>query len=703
MPHGLIKCSVTSLLAAMLLIAISAAAGVVRAETPYPNYYISPDNYYLKIPAPYVPDGYISLDNDEAGGFKKPQDLFVDRNDALYVADTENKRVVKLDEDGNVLLIVGAGGEQDGPAALTSPTGVFVDEEGGIYVTDSLKQRIVQYDAEGRFVREIGKPASPLLGDQFKYQPVKVIVDSRKYFYVVNSGDHKGLLMLDREGGFRGYFGGNRVEATWFDSLIRFLYDQKQRAGTYVNLPYSFNNVALAPDGYIYATTTGAASKQIRKFNMVGGDIYPDAGRNFADQSLSWKTDKTQNFIDATIDEQGNMTVLDQTFGRMYQYDVDGRALFAFGSNGQGVGNTLSGVAIEADSRGNLYVLDEMLNIVLKFRKTQFSSLVHEANELYSEGKYRESFEPWRQVRDYNNFYELALQAMGQIEMRRDDYADALGYFREAYDKGGYSDAFYEYRRQYVKERFDMIASSAVAVLIVVYVFFKYRRKIGGRWRGRIRKSRMMKSVLRALDVIRYAYRVMMHPFLGYEELRYEDKGKWSHAAALMALFVLAFTSDYWLVSFLYEPVPPQFVNWEQVILQPLLIWIIWSVTSFGIATITDGEGRWRDVFIATAYNFTPFIFFSIPINLLTHILTFKEQHFIQLFETVLLLWSVFLFYVSVKETHNYETGKAIGIMGVTAVSCVIFVLLFMLVFGLGMNFVDFVRAIAREAAYVGY
>jgi len=700
--RGFIHYTVASL--AVFLLLVSAASGRAEAKTPYPNYYISPDNFYLKIPAPYVPDGYFSLDNHEAGGFKKAQDLFVDRHDHLYIADTENKRVVKTDADGNVLLIVGAGGEEAGAGALTSPSGVFVDEEGGIFVADSVGERIVQYDAEGAFVREIGKPSSPLLGDSFKYQPVKVVVDRRNYFYIVNSGDHKGLLMLDRNGEFRGYFGGNRVEATWFDSLVRLLYSQEQRAGTYLNLPFSFNNVALAPDGYIYATTTGAESKQIRKFNMVGGDIYPNGDRDFTDPSLHGEP-QNQNFVDVAIDGQGNMTILDRTFGRMYQYDVGGRALFAFGSNGQGIGNTLSATSVEADSKGNLYVLDEMLNIVLKFRKTEFSGMVHEANALYNDGKYEQSFEPWERVRENNNFYELALQAMGQIEMRQDDYAEAMAYFRLAYDKGGYSEAFYEYRRQYVKTHFDVIATATLAVLASVYLYFKLRNGRRGRRSTAERNgsSRILKLVKRGIDFFRYAYRVMRHPFLGYEELRYENKGKWKHAFVLIALYALATSSNFWLSSFLYMPVPPQFVDWTNVIVQPILFWVVWSVANYGIATITDGEGRWRDVFIATAYNFTPFIFFTIPLNLATHLITFKELNFVQLFNTALLLWSAFLFYVSVRETHSYETGKAVGIMGLTAVSCVILVLLYMTIFGLGMNFVDFTRAIAREAFYAGY
>jgi len=670
------------------------------AATPFPNYYISPDGFYLKVPAPYVPDGTIALDGQPGGGLKKPQDLFIDGEDHLFIADTENHRVVKTDNKGNILLVIGAGEGDSDKGKLSAPRGIFVDGDGMIYVTDSTKQRIVQYDKEGKFVRELGKPTSPLLGENLVYQPVKVIVDNRKYFYVVNQGDQKGLMMLDSEGQFRGYFGGNRVQATLATTIIRLLYNQQQRAGSYVNLPYSFNNVSLAPDGYIYSTTTGLSTKQVRKFNAVGGDIYPGSS-DFTDYSFDYDN-RTQNFVDSVIDDSGNMTIVDQTYGRMYQYDVSGRLLFAFGSNGSNVGNFNSAVAISMDRKGNLYVLDQNLNLIHRFRPTEFTSLVHKANVLYNEGKYNESFAPWQRVRDHNNFYELALQAMGQSELRQEEYSGAMDYFKAAYDKKGYSDAFYEYRREYVKEHFDVIASSVLAAVLVLYIALKLNSRRRRKGKALTEGRPAFRPLLAAAGFIKEAFWVMTHPFQGYEALKYENKGKWSKALLLMGLYIIVSILQIVLISFTFEEYPIQFVDWEYIILYPLLYWVLWSVVSYGLTTISSGEGRLREVFIATSYSFTPFIFFSIPLTLLTHLMTLKESKFYDLFGNVLLIWVIFLLYVSVRETHSFDTGKAFGISILTVLGSVIMILLVFVLYGLGMNLIDFAQQIAREAFYVG-
>ncbi|UVI27562.1 YIP1 family protein [Paenibacillus spongiae] len=698
--HQLIRKIAFSSIVAIIAAAVILPAAAL-AKTPYPNYYISPDNFYLKVPAPYVPDGFISLDDQPEGGLKKAQDIFIDHNNHLYIADTENKRVVKMDNNGKVLKLFGVSENASDPGVLSSPRGVFVDEEGMVFVADTGKERIVQYDEDGKYIKEFGKPDSVLLGADFKYQPTKIVVDSRKYFYVVNQGDQKGLMMLDSEGGFRGYFGGNRVEATFATTLIRLLYNKEQRAGSYVKLPYSFNNVSISPDGYVYASTTGLSSNQIRKLNAVGGDVYPAAGYNFKDRSFNYDS-LQQNFTDVTVDADGNMTIIDKSYGRMYQYDVSGRMLYAFGSNG--IGKGLFGVvsSLSVDSNGYLYALDELRGGIHKFRPTEFTKLVHKANSFYNEGKYEESFGPWEEVRKRNNFYELALVAMGQTNLRQEEYAQAMDYFKNAYDKAGYSDAFYEFRRLYVKENFDFIATTVVVVLVAIFILFRFRSRMKWRLTDRTKQLAVLRAWLAVWRFIKLAFRVMTKPFLGFEELRYEDKGRWKHAFILIGLYVGANILNIFIVSYLYESIPIQFVDWQQVILFPFLYWVIFSTVNYMLTTIMGGEGRWRDVFIATAYVFTPYIFFSVPLTLLTHILTFKEARFYDLFSLVLVIWMVFLFYVNVRETHSYETGQAIGITLLTGIGSVILVGLYLVLYGLGLNVIDFVEQVAREAFFVG-
>jgi len=672
--------------AGMLFSILAMAPERAEAEAPYHAYYIGPDYSVMPVPVPYEPDRRMDLDQENIGGLKKPQDLFIDGEDRIYVADTGNNRIVVTDPSGTAARIVGEG-------VLRDPRGVFVDDQGQMYVADAGNRRIVKFAADGSVLREFPQPESPLLGDDFIYQPVKVVVNSYNYIFVVSQGSEKGLLMLDQEGNFRGFFGANRVEATFTDILLRLVYTREQRRGSVINLPYSFNNVAISHDGYIYTTTTGLSSKQVRKLNAVGGDIYPDADRNFADPTLMFR-EPAQNFIDVAVDRLGNMTLLDKQWGHLYQYDASGRMMFAFGSNGEDIGEFAIPSSIAVDSQGIIYVLDEAKNTVHSFRPTRFARLVQEANRLYNEGRYEESIEPWREVLKLDSYYELALQAIGQSLLREGRYDEAMYYFRQAYDKANFSKAYYEKRKLEIRGNFEQAATPVVLGAAALFAGQRWMRRRGMPLRHRIAAS--------PLGWFRLPLRVMFHPVQGFEALRYEDKGRVRDGLLLILLYLIVEVLCIISVSFLYEERPIQFVNWTDVAMFAIVPWLLWSVVHYGITTIADGEGRFRDVLTGTAYCFMPWIVFSLPIALVTNLLTLQEKNFVDLFTLVINAWVVVLLYFKIRETHNYSTWMAVWIMFCTVIGCLAVIGLFFIMAGMSVQTTDFVRQLFKEVTYIG-
>ncbi|HEY0827385.1 MAG TPA: YIP1 family protein [Bacilli bacterium] len=688
------------LLSAAFLAGVAAGLpGKADAAVPYPSYFFTADDFILPVPAPYEPAGNINTEGHiDAGPLSKPQDLFIDDNDQIYIADSGNNRVISMDRTGKIRYILGNDeGQTPETGKLADPRGVFVDPLGDIYIADTGNKRIVLYNKDGKFVKSFGQPKSELLGANYSYQPVKVVVDSRKYFYVVSQGNLKGLMMLDTEGEFRGFFGANKVQANFFDAVVHMVYSKEQRQGRVVNLPYSFNNVTLSPEGFIYATTTGQDNKQVRKMNAVGGDIMPEPDFNYTDWSFNWEGSR-QNFFDAAVDDKGNMTIIDQQFGRIYQYDEAGRMLFAFGSNGSGNGLTGSPSSIEVDSKGNLYVLDALRNQIQVFKPTPFTELIHKANVFYNEGQYEKSFLPWQEVLKLDNYYELALEAMGQTRLRQDRYEEAMGYFKQAYDKQGYSDAFYEYRRLLVRNNFEFVATPILIGLAAIYAGMKmlsFRK----RKRKKHQADRPKRSVY-IIRLIRQAYWVMTHPVQGFEALRYDNKGHIMDALVIMAAYAAVNVLNRISISFLYEGYPIEFVNWGELVLNSIMPWMIWSVVNYGITTISGGEGRFRDVLTGTAYCFTPFIFFSLPLTLLTHALTLKEQNFYDLFGLALVIWAVFLLFVKVKETHSYDFRHAVYVMVGTFIGCIVMIGLYLVLYGMALNLYDFASQIVKEVLF---
>lgn len=88
-------------------------------------------------------------------GLAFPSDVFVDGNGDLYIADTGNYTVRKIDAASNTVSTVGGNGKErfsgDGDSALNAqfyePRAVAVDDEDNVYIADTYNSRIRKVDA----------------------------------------------------------------------------------------------------------------------------------------------------------------------------------------------------------------------------------------------------------------------------------------------------------------------------------------------------------------------------------------------------------------------------------------------------------------------------------------------------------------------------------------------------------------------------
>jgi sugar lactone lactonase YvrE len=89
--------------------------------------------------------------------------LALDRKGNMYIADTENNRIRKVDRDGIIHTVAGAGKEgysgDGGPAteaALNLPTGIAVDGEGNLFIACHHNSRIRKVDKDGTITTVAG-------------------------------------------------------------------------------------------------------------------------------------------------------------------------------------------------------------------------------------------------------------------------------------------------------------------------------------------------------------------------------------------------------------------------------------------------------------------------------------------------------------------------------------------------------------------
>ena len=160
--------------------------------------------------------------------FSFPRSLALDPMGNIYVVDTQSHRIRRINTAGEISTFAGTGedgdGEEDGKLAteteLSFPAGVATDAEGNVYVADSLNHRIRKIDVNGIMTTIAGTGAPYSGGDggpateaQIPY-PVAVASDARGYLYVAEGQGHR-IRRIDVDGtiatlagtGLRGYSG----------------------------------------------------------------------------------------------------------------------------------------------------------------------------------------------------------------------------------------------------------------------------------------------------------------------------------------------------------------------------------------------------------------------------------------------------------------------------------------------------------------
>jgi streptogramin lyase len=115
-----------------------------------------------------------------AGGHSGPEDLAVDQQGNVYVADRVNNRIEKFDTNGNFLATIGTPGSE-GQGQMSEPGDVTVDQLGNIYVLDA--KFLQKFDPNGEFIAEWSLETDPLQDSG------EVMVDAQGNVYVNATGD----------------------------------------------------------------------------------------------------------------------------------------------------------------------------------------------------------------------------------------------------------------------------------------------------------------------------------------------------------------------------------------------------------------------------------------------------------------------------------------------------------------------------------
>ncbi|WP_214627449.1 YIP1 family protein [Paenibacillus agaridevorans] len=656
------------------------AAAPIHAMLPYETEYFEyTDNYWVGVQPVYMPNRVITGESEFGPAFSKPNDLYIDGNGRVFVADTGNHRIVVLNHEGNVTAVIGT---EEGEGKLNAPEGVFVDSSGVVYVADTGNRRIAVFDARGRYIREYGRPESTMLPDpdQYYFVPSKLVVDNRGVMYIVVKGSYQGIFRMNDKGEFTGFFGANKTSASFLDRIKKAWMTKEQWEKEVAKRPPEVRNIALDGEGFIY-TATQSDSGQVKRLNARGVNTLGSLAFEYA-----------VKLGDVAVDEDGMIYLLDFDSGHATIYSSVGSPLFSFGDRQTpalqfGVFGQPTSIAVGQDR--SLWIADAHLNVVEVFVQTEFGEKVMEAIKYDLIGDYRSSKPYWESSLAMNDYLSIAYRGLGHALNREENYEEALEYYRISYDAVGYSNAYWNIRLLWIQNNFVyLLGGLAAGIWLLV--------KGGRMLRSWISSRSWSSRTTRYGSELKVAWYLLFHPYNGFYQLK-ERKVSFVVLAVLTLSAIAAHLANVYWVGFVFKPIERGWISLPWTLIVFIVPWFTWVIANYLISTIKDGEGRFREVLQASVYAMVPYIVWMPLLTVISHFLVLEERILYDSGVNIVSIWIMALFFVMTQVIHNFEFMETLKNVVISVITIALIWMFAIVMAGLGYNLFDFFGQVLRE------
>ena len=695
------------------------------AAEPYDTYTYSIDGKVIQSPPAYsAVDDFDSIDmniaklSSVATLSATVSDIFCDDQANLYIADKGNNRIVVLNKFYEATGIIESYVDENGVAqTFNGPSGLYVtdaaktsDGTSHIYVCDTGNKRVVVFDREYNYIRTIYKPDSAILSAG-AFDPTAIAVDIYGRIFIVSPSAYEGVIVLTKDGDFTGFIGAQQVSYSIIDIIWAKFQSAENRLTQELKLATPYNNITVDDDGFVYVTmyptdlaeqknqlssikSKKATYSPVKKLNSQGKEIMNRNGFFDPGGEVVINVMDISQIKDVALGAEGTWTLLDQSRSRFFTYDQSGNLLFAFGGKGDQLGHGASFVGMTyqvVDGTYRLVALDAAGNgsKITVYDPTDYYYALIDALENENQHDYIAAQDCWERVLTLNNNLDLAYIGIGKALYNQGKYAESMEYLESAYETKVWSDAHASANKNIVSKWLLPIVALVIVALVLVAKFLGYAKKKNKATSLKVGKKTYWEELL-------FAFHLVFHPFDGFWDLKHEKRGSVRAASTIIAITIAAFFYQSIGEGYAFNPRGTT-INILAVIGVIVLVLGLFTVSNWCLTTLFEGEGSFKDIFIAVGYSLAPLPIFLIISTVLTNFMTTSSQSMINLIVTIGYVWVGILLYFGTLVTHDYSLKKNIVTIFGTIVAMLVIAFIAALFFSLVAKMVTFVVSIFTE------
>jgi len=201
-------------------------------------------------------------------------------------------------------------------------------------------------------------------------------------------------------------------------------------------------------------------------------------------------------------------------------------------------------------------------------------------------------------------------------------------------------------------------------------------------------------------DFIKFPLHLIVHPFDGFWDMKYDGKGKVKVAMTILLLVIISVILRNQFAGFLVNFNDPRYLNSLTQLVTIVFPFFLWCVSNWAITTLMDGEGKFKEIVMATGYALVPLVILYVPMTIASRFMVKEETAFYYLIMSISTIWFLALLFVGTMTVHQYSAFKTIITMVLTVIVMGIIVFLGTLVLSMMQQIIDFIINIYREIIF---
>ena len=201
----------------------------------------------------------------------------------------------------------------------------------------------------------------------------------------------------------------------------------------------------------------------------------------------------------------------------------------------------------------------------------------------------------------------------------------------------------------------------------------------------------------RTLECFAYLPYLILHPFEGFYEARFRNKGSSITATILFLLYGVTqiFTTQY--TGFINNYWHLYGLESTELFLSGTLPILLFLISNYSVTTLMNGNGRFRDIYMVICYSLLPLILFGVISTIVSNFIIIEELPILTAFYWIGVIWFLFLLFVGFCVIHEYSVIQNIGSLLLTVLAAIIILFLSVLLLTLADKIFGFFRVIIIE------